>query len=235
MAKYVGPKTDPANVATQADLAGASGGVEVSATAPESPSEGDFWYDSEAGEMFIYYDSQWVAPVVPATVPTASASTITGVSSSEGSSTSFARADHTHQIKPPAVRAKHSTTVTTTNSTWTILAFDGEDFDTDNLHNNSTNNSRLTASQAGLYLVTGYVLHDNNTTGERGTNIFVNGTTEDAQTWGPASSFFPRHTVSSLISLAQNDYVQLRAYQNSGANRTVTPKFFSMIRVGTAP
>jgi hypothetical protein len=43
----------------------AAGGVEVSATAPSSPSVGDLWWDSDNGNMYVYYNdgdsSQWVA------------------------------------------------------------------------------------------------------------------------------------------------------------------------------
>ena len=43
----------------------AAGGVEVSATAPAGPSVGDLWWDSDNGNMYVYYNdgdsSQWVA------------------------------------------------------------------------------------------------------------------------------------------------------------------------------
>lgn len=97
MAKYIGPKTDPANVATQADLASAGGGFEASDTAPSTPSAGDAWFDTTTGEIYIYYDGFWVSPAVIASVPTAAASTITG-SNAEGTSTSFARSDHDHAL-----------------------------------------------------------------------------------------------------------------------------------------
>lgn len=47
-------------------ISGGGGGssVTVSATAPTSPSEGDLWWDTETGVLFIYYNdgssSQWV-------------------------------------------------------------------------------------------------------------------------------------------------------------------------------
>lgn len=33
---------------------------QVSATAPVSSAEGDFWLDSSSSELFIYYDSSWI-------------------------------------------------------------------------------------------------------------------------------------------------------------------------------
>lgn len=43
-------------------------GFRVSSGAPSSPALGDLWYDTESGEMFIYYDSAWVSPSVVASV-----------------------------------------------------------------------------------------------------------------------------------------------------------------------
>lgn len=48
---FNGTKFAPSDVA---------GGVEVSSTAPSDPSEGDFWFDSTTGSIFVYYDSFWI-------------------------------------------------------------------------------------------------------------------------------------------------------------------------------
>jgi hypothetical protein len=32
----------------------------VSETAPSSPTEGDFWFDSANADLFIYYNNAWV-------------------------------------------------------------------------------------------------------------------------------------------------------------------------------
>jgi len=46
----------------------ASASVTVSATAPASPGEGDLWWDSAIGQLFIYFtdadSSQWVAAAI---------------------------------------------------------------------------------------------------------------------------------------------------------------------------
>ena len=48
---------------------GGGGSIEISATAPVSPSAGDLWWDSDDGKMFIYYNdgstSQWVDAAGP--------------------------------------------------------------------------------------------------------------------------------------------------------------------------
>lgn len=40
--------------------AGTGGGVTVSDTAPGSPTAGDLWYESDTGNLYVYYDSFWV-------------------------------------------------------------------------------------------------------------------------------------------------------------------------------
>ena len=39
---------------------GGGASVTISDTAPSSPSAGDLWYESDAGDFFVYYDSYWV-------------------------------------------------------------------------------------------------------------------------------------------------------------------------------
>ena len=55
------------------------GGVTVSATAPASPDDGDLWWDSDDGELYLYYNdgtsSQWVAAAGPSVTVAATAPT----------------------------------------------------------------------------------------------------------------------------------------------------------------
>lgn len=46
----------------QLELGGGGGGasVTVSDTAPSSPTEGDLWFESDTGDIFVYYDSAWI-------------------------------------------------------------------------------------------------------------------------------------------------------------------------------
>jgi hypothetical protein len=49
--------------------AGGGGSIEISSTAPTSPGEGDLWWDSDNGKLYIYYNdgnsSQWVDAAGP--------------------------------------------------------------------------------------------------------------------------------------------------------------------------
>lgn len=49
---------------------GGGGGVTIGTSAPDSPSDGDLWWDSDDGKLFVYYtdatpDSQWVDAAGP--------------------------------------------------------------------------------------------------------------------------------------------------------------------------
>ena len=58
---------------------GGGGGVTISATAPAAPSAGDMWWDSDDGELYLYYNdgtsSQWVAAAGPSVTVAATAPT----------------------------------------------------------------------------------------------------------------------------------------------------------------
>ena len=45
---------------TSASASGGGASLEVSATAPASPTEGDLWFNSATLETYIYYDSSWL-------------------------------------------------------------------------------------------------------------------------------------------------------------------------------
>ena len=50
-------------------ISGGGGGVDIGTTAPGSASSGDLWWDSDEGDLYVYYDdgnsSQWVAATSP--------------------------------------------------------------------------------------------------------------------------------------------------------------------------
>lgn len=160
------------------DVVSGGSGFRVSNTAPPSPALGDLWYESDSGEMFIYYDSQWVSPAVLASVGTSAigtqqlassavtsekaltsaASTITGTNSS-GTSNALARADHNHTIKAPGVfYVYRDSGQTITQNTWTTVEFDKQLFDPDDWWNNTSSTSpraawSYTPQLAGYYRI----------------------------------------------------------------------------------
>lgn len=116
-------------------------------------------------------------------------------------------------------RVYHSANQSLSSGSATPLSFDSERFDTDAYHDTSTNNSRITipANMGGKYLITGHVAFAADATGYREINVFLNGTTDIANHRTSAlSGVSTIMSVATVYSLAATDYVELRAFQNSG-------------------
>jgi hypothetical protein len=127
---------------------------------------------------------------------------------------------------------------TISNATDTVLNFDAEIFDTDGIHSNSTNNSRLTCNTAGLYLIGCSVAFVNNSSGVRALIPRLNGTTVIGYTNAIAvSGNATGMTFSIIYQLAVTDYLELLVQQTSGGNLDVqqttqwTPVFW-MSKIG---
>lgn len=137
-------------------------------------------------------------------------------------------------------RAYHNAAQAVTTATFTVLALNSERYDTDGIHDTVTNNSRLTCKTAGKYIITGNVEFAANATGFRIVQIYLNGATTIAYQieLNPTAGGLIEMTISTLYSLALNDFVELRVYQNSGGNLNVTSAAnyspeFAMSRVGS--
>src|SRR3990172_7509567 len=118
------------------------------------------------------------------------------------------------------------------NTTPTPITFDVEDRDTDNIHDNVTNNSRLTVP-SGITKVRlrGQIEFAANATGGRYGQITKNCA---SFTRGPFTGFaaFPSGTVnttvpvqSQLLDVAAGDYFEFLAYQSSGGALNVNNTF----------
>lgn len=109
---------------------------------------------------------------------------------------------------------------TIANSTFTAISFDSEVYDTDTMHDNSTNPTRITFTTAGKYDVTicftwggapgtaaEYTVRLNGTTQILYASVRPAGAGELTFFWGmPERSF------------SAGDYIELRVRQNSGGN-----------------
>ena len=117
------------------------------------------------------------------------------------------------------VRVYKSVNQSINNITWTTLTFDKESFDTNAMHDNVTNNSRLVAKVAGYYIIVGVIVYLSNATGLRYIQMRGNGGTFYAapNIQIPAINGDTTTVVSlSFFQLAVNDYLELLAYQSSG-------------------
>lgn len=136
----------------------------------------------------------------------------------------------------PACEVTDAGSISIPNNTATELTFGTETFDTDTMHSTSANTGRLTATTAGLYLVTASVDWDLNTTGYRQVGIVRSvGNLTVAVSSAPAASFLlsTLQSVSCLVKLDAGGYVTVKVQQDSGGTRTTrTGSRFSASWVG---
>ncbi len=120
---------------------------------------------------------------------------------------------------------------TTSHNSWTALPLESERWDNDDIHDNSSNTSRLTCRTAGKYLISGQA-HFASGGGLRAARIRLNGGTDIAFWWGYPPSVY----VETLYDLSVNDYVEFMVLQSSGGNLQLltlsnySPEFM-MIRI----
>lgn len=127
---------------------------------------------------------------------------------------------------PPMCMVYRTAVQAVANTTWVVPTFDGEVYDTDDMHSLSVNTNRITINTAGLYLVTvtGY-WNSSSTTGSRYATVTRNATTDDSN--GPhigstynegAGSAYQRINMSNVSTFAVGDWITLHLYQSSGGS-----------------
>lgn len=107
------------------------------------------------------------------------------------------------------------------NTTFTVITFDSELFDTDGFHSTTTNTSRMTipSGKAGKYLIVGRGTFANNATGNRGVRILKNGTLiGEIQTWNAGATYGSSVEITQIADLTVGDYVELASFQASGGS-----------------
>ena len=132
----------------------------------------------------------------------------------------------------PAARAYHSIAQSIGNAAWTIVAFNSERFDNYAMHDNATNNSRITVVTGGVYLLTTRVSYAANGTGTRLLDVYQSGLSVD--TFGPiaGNGTHGNHLAMTTVSKAvAGDYFQVATYQDSTVALNVTAATFSAVRI----
>lgn len=120
--------------------------------------------------------------------------------------------------------AYHNANQSIANTTWTTLALNSENADTQAMHDNSTNNSRITIQRGGAYAGAGRVVFAASAAGAmRGGRAIVNGSTTAivgaAQPPPVGGSFYAVVGFPILPrTYSAGDYIQLQAYQDSGGS-----------------
>lgn len=197
-------------------------------TAPSNPTSSEFWWDLTVHVLKRYNGTswEWVGLDDLANVDTsgkadtnilewdtdADPDVWTPVAKPSGSTPTFR-----------GVRAYRATTaVTATSGTPKVIDLNAETWDTNSLHDNTTNSSRLLLDTVGWWDVRGQVAwFATDVDGRRQARILLNGTLQCyvQQVPDAAKTSAPSIQVSATVrATAVTDYVQLEGFQDSGSN-----------------
>ena len=126
-------------------------------------------------------------------------------------------------VDPPMCQAQRASNQTITSASSTAIAMTGDVFDTDTMHDPTTNNTRITCNTAGVYLFTGTIQFDANSSGVRYLQLWLNGTTDIADVGSTSTSAtnLTKLSIAFPWQMAVNDYMEMRAYQTSGGGLIV--------------
>lgn len=115
-----------------------------------------------------------------------------------------------------------ATVNTVNNGVLTTISFGAETYDSNGLHDNAVNPSRVNIVKSGRYRVTAQAMWQSNAAGWRFL-VLANqaGTVFANVTQMAVNGTDTRHQVTGTVLLSAGNYVQLQASQNSGANLTL--------------
>jgi len=116
-------------------------------------------------------------------------------------------------------RVYNNANISIENNTNTALTFNSERYDTDSIHNTSTNTSRLTCNTAGKYLIIGNVVWAASAGNLRFAWIVLGGTTYlvgDIRNGQVAGATYDEIVIATIYDLAVTNYVEFFVKQTSG-------------------
>lgn len=115
-------------------------------------------------------------------------------------------------------RVFHSANQSTTSGIEKVLAFNSEVYDSNGLHDTSTNNERITIVTTGIYLVQFSGVFASNATGYRYAAIYKNVAQDlvDFQPCAAANGGATGVHISVILSLTAGDYLEVHVAQTSG-------------------
>lgn len=121
-----------------------------------------------------------------------------------------------------SARVYNSAAITISNATDTALTFNSERFDTDTIHSTVSNTGHLTATTAGVYVISATIEFAANATGQRTAWLRLNGATLIASlTFTAGAADGHAIAITTIYKLAATDYVEIGVYQDSGGNLDV--------------
>lgn len=119
---------------------------------------------------------------------------------------------------PPACRLTKSNTQSLTANTPAIILWDGETFDTDNMHSTVSLTSRITFNTPGIYLITcNFRMAGEPTLTWAQCTFLLNGTTSISAGSSDrnANNFQPAQTFTTTYRASVSDFVEVQAFQNN--------------------
>lgn len=118
---------------------------------------------------------------------------------------------------PLAASVHNDGTQSIPDATFTVLTFNGNDFDPDGLHEGASSRLNILAGGAGYWWFGANVTWAQNATGVRMIVLARNGVLHRGLSLelGSASIFVPSN-LSTIVDAADGDYYEILAYQNSG-------------------
>lgn len=138
-----------------------------------------------------------------------------------GQAYSYAAAPQGYPFGTVAIRVERSTNQSIPNGTWTALSFDTiitEEKPATTSQWSSGDPTQLICRLPGYYLINAHVRLAANATGGRGINLVKNGSTALVGNVYAAFSGIDAHIqCSAIVKLDTGDYIEAKAYQNSGA------------------
>lgn len=135
---------------------------------------------------------------------------------------------------------KRTTSQAISTATPTAIQFTTERFDTDVIHSNSVNNTRLTCMTSGVYLIIGQIRLDGSTTGlarTLGINLNSTDTLAFVSHNPPTSGNTTNLVVQTMYEMTPGDYIELVVYHDATGSLNVQASserspVFSMVRMG---
>jgi hypothetical protein len=129
---------------------------------------------------------------------------------------------------------KGGTNQSISNTTVTSVTFQAEQFDTNSLHDNTTNNSRITipTGYAGKYQINASVNFAGNATGDREIYIYRNNTDYYTYIVTKGTSTLNNLQSSIIVNLAAGDYLEIKVWQDSGGALNLLSDFNCNFSVG---
>jgi len=196
---------------SSSDVQSQMGDADVAASPPPDPiqaTEPKWQYNTETKEYCVFGDDGLKLFAIKRDVNGNAAITMFDAAGSQ-------------VLSPPSCRVFTTAGQSIAHSSWKDVNWENETYDVQGMHDAATNNSRITIlnGEAGKYLVTASLSFVGNGTGTRGIRIQKNGAGQERRVMGlrPFATMFCTVTVSDFFDLAAGDYLEIAAWQNSGA------------------